>query len=97
MIRSILFILISILLVTFLRMVVGMIMNTMKGMMNEAGSPSAAGGSGQARRPSVNVSGELKRDPVCGTFVPATTSFQKTIKGEAYHFCSADCRDKYGV
>lgn len=97
MVRTILFILISLVLVTFLRMVVGMILNTMKGMMNEAGSPSTAGG-GHSPSPSTPpVSGELKRDPVCGTFVPTSTAFQKTVKGEAYHFCSAACRDKYGA
>jgi YHS domain-containing protein len=39
--------------------------------------------------------GELKKDPVCGTFVSASSSFTKTIDGEKLHFCSADCRDRY--
>jgi YHS domain-containing protein len=37
----------------------------------------------------------LKRDPVCGTFVPMSTQFQKTVGGEAKYFCSAECRDKF--
>ena len=41
--------------------------------------------------------GELKQDPVCGTFVPTTTSVKKTINGELVHFCSAACRDKFKV
>ena len=41
--------------------------------------------------------GELKQDPVCGTFVPITTSVKKTINGELIHFCSAACRDKFKV
>jgi YHS domain-containing protein len=41
------------------------------------------------------VGGELKRDPVCGTFVATSTAFKKTVRGETIHFCSADCRDKY--
>jgi uncharacterized protein len=94
MLRAVLYLIISIALIAFLRMVMGMIFTAMKGMMEPAGGPS---GGPQARKPAVPVSGELKRDPVCGTFVPVSTSFQKTVKGEAYHFCSADCRDKYGV
>ena len=93
MLRTVLYLIISIAIIAFLRMVVGMILTAMKGMMDPADPSSGA----QPRKPAVPVSGELKRDPVCGTFVPVGTSFQKTVKGEAYHFCSADCRDKYGL
>jgi uncharacterized protein len=41
--------------------------------------------------------GELKQDPVCGTFVPITTSVKKNVNGELIHFCSAACRDKFKV
>lgn len=39
--------------------------------------------------------GELKRDPVCGTYVSADTSVTKRINGQTVHFCSPACRDKY--
>ncbi len=39
--------------------------------------------------------GELKKDPVCGTFVAVSTSVKKTVHGEVVHFCSEACRDKY--
>ena len=39
--------------------------------------------------------GELRKDPVCGTFIPIGTSLKKTVNGETVHFCSADCRDKF--
>jgi YHS domain-containing protein len=42
-------------------------------------------------------SGELKRDPVCGTFVAVGSSIKRTVNGEVIHFCSSDCRDKYLV
>lgn len=45
--------------------------------------------------PPVPLSGELKRDPVCGTFVSSGTQFKKTVHGQAVYFCSADCRDRY--
>ena len=35
-------------------------------------------------------------DPVCGMTVdPATTSHHATHAGSDYHFCSAQCRDKF--
>jgi YHS domain-containing protein len=39
--------------------------------------------------------GELKKDPVCGTFVAVASSIKTTINGEIIHFCSTACRDKY--
>jgi len=45
----------------------------------------------------VRAGGELKKDPVCGTFVSVHTSVSKQIGGEMVHFCSAACRDKYRV
>jgi YHS domain-containing protein len=41
--------------------------------------------------------GELRKDPVCGTFVPVATSLKRMVDGEAVYFCSADCRDRYCV
>jgi len=37
----------------------------------------------------------LHQDPVCGTYVAAGSSFRKISKGEVYHFCSEECRDKF--
>jgi YHS domain-containing protein len=41
------------------------------------------------------LGGELKKDPVCGTFVAVSSSIKKTVNGEVVHFCSTACRDKY--
>ena len=43
------------------------------------------------------IRGELKKDPVCGTFIAVATSLHKTVGGEMYYFCSADCRDKFKI
>ena len=43
----------------------------------------------------VSLGGELKKDPVCGTYVSADTSVTKRIDGQTVHFCSTACRDKY--
>ena len=39
--------------------------------------------------------GELKKDPVCGTFVSTGTSVKQMVNGELVHFCSTTCRDKF--
>jgi len=39
--------------------------------------------------------GELKKDPVCGTFVSPGAAFTRRVGGEMVHFCSVTCRDKY--
>jgi len=45
--------------------------------------------------PSTPAGGELKKDPVCGTFVSTATSVKKTVGLSVLHFCSVECRDKF--
>ncbi|SPF31728.1 TRASH domain protein [Candidatus Sulfopaludibacter sp. SbA4] len=47
--------------------------------------------------PPVSVGGELKKDPVCGTYVSTAASITRSVNGELLHFCSKECRDKYRV
>ncbi len=50
----------------------------------------------QASQPhTVHTGGELKKDPVCGTFVSADAAVTKRVNGELVHFCSPACRDTY--
>lgn len=59
-------------------------------------SPRERSGSGPAPvAPQVQAGGELKRDPVCGTYVSTAVSLSKTVKGQVVYFCSTECRDKY--
>jgi YHS domain-containing protein len=62
-----------------------------------AGFRSAPSPQTQDRKtpPSVPAGGELKKDPVCGTYVSAATSLTRTVNGSVLHFCSKECRDKY--
>jgi YHS domain-containing protein len=48
-----------------------------------------------AGAPAVQSGGDLKRDPVCGTYVSTAVSVKRTVKGEVIHFCSVECRNKY--
>jgi YHS domain-containing protein len=48
-----------------------------------------------ARDAVLQSAGELRKDPVCGTFVPVGTSLKRVVGGETIYFCSAECRDKF--
>lgn len=43
----------------------------------------------------VSPGGELKKDPVCGTYVSTAASVSKKVGGEIVYFCSTECRDKF--
>ena len=38
---------------------------------------------------------EMKQDPVCGTYVPASLAVTATHKGATVYFCSDACCDKF--
>jgi len=39
----------------------------------------------------------MKMDPVCGTYVAVDSSFKKISGGKVYHFCSAECRNRFAA
>jgi YHS domain-containing protein len=41
--------------------------------------------------------GELHKDPVCGTYVSETTSFRRQLSGRTVYYCSDACRQKHAV
>jgi uncharacterized protein len=90
MLRLISYLLISVVLISILRMVIGVVTKAAAGFFSQPkpGSASAAASN-------VRAGGELKRDPVCGTFVPVENSVRKTAGGEVVYFCSEACRDKH--
>jgi YHS domain-containing protein len=89
MLRFIFFLIITVILISVVRMVAGVLLKGLGAFLGN--SDSARPGSAS----SVPLGGELKKDPVCGTFVSTATSIKKTIDGSVVHFCSADCRDKF--
>jgi YHS domain-containing protein len=90
MLRFVVILLVSVLLITILRSVLGIITRGFSDLMK----PQSPGGS-SVQRPPVPMGGELKRDPVCGTYIAASASVRKVVKGETLYFCSPTCRDKY--
>ncbi len=91
MFRALLYLLITIVLISVIRGVVGIIMRAFSDM-----TASSQGGTRQtAHREQVPLTGELKKDPVCGTYTSAATAVKQTVRGETVYFCSPACRDKY--
>lgn len=87
MMRAILELILTVLVITLLRSVIGVLA---KSIFHPSG-PAAS----TPRRPSVPAGGELKKDPVCGTFISMATAPHKTVHGETYYFCSTACRDRF--
>ena len=91
--RGIIYLIVSILVVTFIRMVLVMIRSGFRDMMR---SEQAAASPPQAP-PHSPSGGHLVRDPVCGTYVSEQSPHRKSIGGHQFAYCSATCRDKHQV
>jgi YHS domain-containing protein len=61
-----------------------------KGMASSVSTPRQ-----RPEEPRVSAGGELKKDPVCGTYVSTSAALSKKAGGETVYFCSAECRDRY--
>ena len=89
MIRAVLYLFLAITLISVLRSVIGVVGKAVSAFLDQGGSGPASSGSEPKK------AGELKRDPVCGTYVSTAASVKRTIGGEVVHFCSAACSEKY--
>ena len=43
----------------------------------------------------IAATGEMVKDPVCGTFVPAESDIRARDGNKVYAFCSYECRDTF--
>lgn len=73
-------------------LVLWLIRNILSSLFGGVRTPVA---SGPKVAPKVSTGGELKKDPVCGTYVSTETSVTKRVAGQTIYFCSPACRDKY--
>jgi len=85
---------IAILVITLLRAVIGTILKGFSELFHPSAS-AASRSSAQPRARPIPTADALKKDPVCGTFIAASSSIQKTVGGETFYFCSTECRDKF--
>lgn len=89
MVRAVLYIFLAVIVISFLRSILGILGKAFSGFVGP-GPAQRADTSAEPRK-----AGELKRDPVCGTYVSTATSIKRTVSGEVVHFCSAACSEKY--
>jgi YHS domain-containing protein len=90
MIRALAYLIASLLVISVVRSIIGIVL---KGFADLFRPPASA--QTNQRAPAVPTGGELKKDPVCGTFISTATAIQKRVGGETYYFCSPECRDKF--
>jgi len=87
MIRALGYLIATLLVVAIVRSILQIVL---KGFADLFHPPASAN-----KTPQVPAGGELKKDPVCGTFISTATAIQKRVSGETYYFCSPECRDKF--
>jgi hypothetical protein len=92
MFRFILYLLVSLVLISVLRTVVGVLSKGLGSILKSANSPPEAG-----PRSSGQLGGDLHRDPVCGTFVAESTPFQRRMTGQVFYYCSDSCKEKHAL
>ncbi len=91
MFRAIFYLLLTVVVITVLKGIVGIVLKGFSQVIRpDSGMPGAPRPSNQ-----VPLTGELKKDPVCGTYIAAASSIKETVGGQTFHFCSQECRNKY--
>ena len=92
MFRLITYLLFTVVLISVVRMVVGILAKAFGSWVSGASTPNQPP---SAKAPSLQVGGDLHRDPVCGTFVAESTTHQRQIAGKTFYYCSAACQQKH--
>ena len=90
MIRALAYLIASVLVISVVRSIIGIVLKGFSDLFHPPASSQTS-----PRAPVVPAGGELKKDPVCGTFISTSTAIQKKVGGEIYYFCSPECRDKF--
>jgi YHS domain-containing protein len=90
--RTILELVITILVALVARAVIG---SVAKGFGNAAAAARQA--PPQQRQAETKPTGELHKDPVCGTYVAESTAFQRRASGQMFYYCSEACRSKHAI
>lgn len=93
-IRIILYMLFAVVLISVLRSVIGVLM---KGLGSILGPQSEGPRSAAGQPPRSQLGGELRRDPVCGTFVAESTRHQRRVGNQSFYYCSEQCKEKHSL
>jgi YHS domain-containing protein len=92
--RTILELIITILVAMVARAVIS---SVAKGLGNAAAASRQAPREQQQQQAAPKPTGELHKDPVCGTYVAESTAFQRRVTGTTYYYCSDACRSKHAI
>ena len=68
-----------------------------KGISKAANNPGATPRQPNRAASETNRSGELHKDPVCGTYVAESTPYQRRAGGQGFYYCSEACREKHAL
>jgi YHS domain-containing protein len=83
-------------LIFFFLVVRSVIAGIRSGLRGGTSVPNPAHRPAQPTEPDeIRTSGELRKDPVCGTFVATTTAYTAAEDASTVYFCSKECRDRY--
>lgn len=94
MFRTILELVITILVAMVARAVIG---SVVKGFGHAAAAARQAHPQQQQQQTEAKPTGELHKDPVCGTYVAESTAFQRRVSGKTFYYCSDACRSKHAI
>ena len=94
MFRAILELVITILVAFVARAVLG---SVVKAFGNAAAAARQAHPQQQQQQTETKPTGELHKDPVCGTYVAESTAFQRRASGKTFYYCSDACRSKHAI
>jgi len=87
MVRTVLYLIVSVFVIALLRGIIGLITKGVAGLFEQESPHRASGKAG--------FGGELKKDPVCGTYVSSAGAVTKSVGGHLHYFCSEACRDRF--
>lgn len=88
MVRTVVYLLISIFLITLIRAFIGLIGKAF-GQLFQPQRSASPGGSEPAQ------GGELKQCATCGIYIAKTSALTRDLGGRELFFCSSACRDKH--
>ena len=97
MFRALLELLFTVLIVVIARLVLTALMRGLANASRRGFGNTSTTGAGQQRsaNPPPHPTGELHKDPVCGTYVAESTPFHRQIAGQSFYYCSEACREKH--
>ena len=99
MFRALLELLFTVLVVVIARMVLTALMrglaNSSRGAFRTMKTQSRS--EQRSADPPSHPTGELHKDPVCGTYVAESTPFRRQTGGQTFYYCSEACREKHAL